>query len=72
MSNYSYSNGQQGAYRNLFQFLIDFVNHNFSIASMPLGKPVQAYGYLPSSAYLKKINGIPSSKQQQPITIQIV
>lgn len=71
MSNYSYSNGQQRAHSNLFQFLFDFVNHSFSIANMPLEKPVQSYNYLPSSPYLKKINRIQAEKQQQLITIQI-
>lgn len=71
MTNYSYSNGQQRAHSNLFQFLFDFVNNSFSIASIPLEKPVQSYGYLPSSPYLKKINSIQSGKQQQLITIQI-
>lgn len=71
MANYQYSNGQQRAHSNLFQFLFDFVNHSFSIASIPLEKPVQSYGYLPSSPYLKKINRIQAEKQQQLITIQI-
>lgn len=71
MANYYYSNNQQPAHSNLFQFLFDFVKHSFSIANMPLEKPVQSYGYLPSSAYQKKINRIQADKQQQLITIQI-
>jgi hypothetical protein len=71
MSNYSYSKGQTRTNSNLFQFLFDFVNHSFSIASMPLEKPVQSYSHLTSSPYLKKINRIQSGKQQQLITIQI-
>ncbi len=71
MTNYYYSNGQQPAHSNLFQFLIDFVNHSFSIASMPLEKPVQTLVQLPSSPYLKKINQLGSNKQKQLITIHI-
>ena len=71
MANYQYSNGQQRAQSNLFQFLFDFVNHSFSIANMPLEKPVQSYSYLPSSPYLKKINQLGSTKQQNLITIHI-
>jgi len=71
MANFQYSNGQQSAHSNLFQFLFDFVNHSFSIASIPMEKPVPTNGYLPSSPYLKKINQLGSSKQQQPITIHI-
>jgi hypothetical protein len=71
MANITYSNGKQPAHSNLFQFLFDFVNHSFSIASMPLEKPVQAYGHLPSSPYLKKMNQLGSNKQQQQTTIYI-
>jgi hypothetical protein len=71
MANFQYSNGKQRAHSNLFQFLFDFVNHSFSIASIPLEKPVQTYGHLPSSPYLKKINQLGSNKQQQLITIHI-
>lgn len=71
MTNYYYNNGQQPAHSNLFQFLIDFVNHSFSIASIPLEKPVQTLVQLPSSPYLKKINQLGSNKQKQLITIHI-
>jgi hypothetical protein len=71
MTNFTYSNGKQRAHSNLFQFLFDFVNHSFSIASMPLEKPVQAYGHLSSSPYVKKLNQLGTNKQQQPITIFI-
>jgi hypothetical protein len=71
MANFQYSKGKQPAHSNLFQFLFDFVNHSCSIASMPLEKPVQSNGQLPSSPYLKKINQLGSNKQQQLITIHI-
>jgi len=71
MANYYYSNGQQPAHSNLFQFLLDFVNHSYSIASIPLEKPVPSFGQLPSSAYLKKMNSISAPKQRQLITIRI-
>lgn len=71
MANFTYSNGQQRANSNLFQFLFDFVNNSYSIANMPLEKPVQSYGYMPSSPYLKKMNRLSSGKQQELVTIQI-
>lgn len=71
MAKYQYSNGKQRAHSNLFQFLFDFVNHSFSIASIPLEKPIQAYGQLPSSPYLKKLNQLGSNKQKQQMIIRI-